>query len=67
MLTGLVRSCRQGITSSLILPGETGFICDDFQDYRRCAVLLCQDTRLRSEWPNTPGSTPCTVSATTPL
>jgi glycosyltransferase involved in cell wall biosynthesis len=48
MLTGLVPLVPPGHhLENLILPGETGFICDDFREYRRCAALLCQDTGLR--------------------
>jgi glycosyltransferase involved in cell wall biosynthesis len=50
MLTGLVPLVPPGHhLENLIVPGETGFVCDDFQEYRRCAAVLCRDERRRQQ------------------
>jgi glycosyltransferase involved in cell wall biosynthesis len=50
MLTGLVPLVPPGHhLENLIVHGETGFLCDDFREYRRHADLLYRNERLRKE------------------
>jgi glycosyltransferase involved in cell wall biosynthesis len=50
MLTGLVPLVPPGHhLENLFIPGESGFVCDDFKEYRRCAALLCRDESLRKQ------------------